>query len=530
VARAPAALILDDGELDDVQEILEGLGVEFARVRGGAIVANMPPPKALLVATPRRISAIAQIDSPPGAAGTPIRVVVVKEDSNRLREQLREIGFDYLVRRPVHPEALRLLMMHSLYCGEERRREPRVAVGLEVSFRTGELPRRATLVDLSTGGCRLFSTYPLETDKQIRVNLPESVGATEPLTIEGKILRTSFDERLGTDGMYSTSVQFENLSADVRHELEWIIEDKVGGPPALCDAEGAAREWIEESEREVAPPRRSETPDTVTRRGKAARRHRGLVEKVSPRCQADPRSEGATAQPSSSATVSEITGATAGFAISVDVKMAPIERDPPKLEMEAPEFETDPSELETEALELETDPPDLEAETLELETDPPDLEAEALELETDPPDLEAEAPERETESPANADGSPSERRTTGRHPYGAKIPAFGSRALRVLVGRDLGMGGMRIEYHPDLEVGDRLNLAIYGAAGEEPFLVWGTIARSEGTDGMALIFDPVHPVIAEKLEKLVATLPAVESLHDDEAAAMGTVLTEILNE
>ena len=62
------------------------------------------------------------------------------------------------------------------------------------------------------------------------------------------------------------------------------------------------------------------------------------------------------------------------------------------------------------------------------------------------------------------------------------------------------------------------------------FLVWGTISRCEGVDGMAVVFDAVHSVIAEKLEKLVAALPAVESLHDDEAAAMGTVLSEILNE
>ena len=145
----------------------------------------------------------------------------------------------------------------------------------------------------------------------------------------------------------------------------------------------------------------------------------------------------------------------------------------------------------------------------------------------DAPEPETEAPE---DTPNDASGSGEERRTTARHPFGAKVPAFGNRALRVLVGRDLGMGGMRIEYHPDLEVGDRLNLAIYGAAGEEPFLVWGTISRSEGTDGIAVVFDPVHSVIAEKLEKLVATLPAVESLHDDETDAMGTVLTEILNE
>jgi hypothetical protein len=45
---------------------------------------------------------------------------------------------------------------------------------------------------------------------------------------------------------------------------------------------------------------------------------------------------------------------------------------------------------------------------------------------------------------------------------------------------------------------------------------------------MALVFDQVHPRIAEQLEKVVADLPAVESLHDDEAQAMGTVITEIL--
>ncbi len=92
------------------------------------------------------------------------------------------------------------------------------------------------------------------------------------------------------------------------------------------------------------------------------------------------------------------------------------------------------------------------------------------------------------------------------------------------------MGGMRIAHYSDLEVGDRLHLAIYGDVDEEPLLIWGTVSRNDGDRGMGLIFDPIHPTVAEKLEKLVTNLPAVESLHDDEAAAMGTVLTEILNE
>ena len=156
--HAPAVLLLDDGELDDVQEILQSTGVAYGRVRGGAIVSNTPPPSRLLISTPRRINAV-HLPEPgsPEAEGL-VRIVVVNEDSTTLRARLREVGFDYLVRRPVHIEALRLLLLHCLYTGEEKRSEPRVPVGFEVSFRTGLLPRKATLADLSTRGSLRFSS------------------------------------------------------------------------------------------------------------------------------------------------------------------------------------------------------------------------------------------------------------------------------------------------------------------------------------------------------------------------------------
>ena len=122
-----------------------------------------------------------------------------------------------------------------------------------------------------------------------------------------------------------------------------------------------------------------------------------------------------------------------------------------------------------------------------------------------------------------------DRRSHQRSSYDRKIPAFGDRALRVLVGRDLSVGGMRVEPLSELEMGDRLHLAIYGAVGEEPSLVWATVARDDGGDGMALRFDPLEPGIGDRLESLVAKLPAVESLHDEEAKAMGTVVSEILD-
>jgi hypothetical protein len=83
----PAVLVLDDGELDDVQEMLEDMEIPFARVRGGAIVSGAAPPRDLLIATPRRIDAV---NAAVGAASEPpVRVMVVNEDSNALRAQLR---------------------------------------------------------------------------------------------------------------------------------------------------------------------------------------------------------------------------------------------------------------------------------------------------------------------------------------------------------------------------------------------------------------------------------------------------------
>ncbi len=90
------------------------------------------------------------------------------------------------------------------------------------------------------------------------------------------------------------------------------------------------------------------------------------------------------------------------------------------------------------------------------------------------------------------------------------------------------MGGMRVQREAGLEIGDRLHMAIYGAADEEPFLVWASVDRDDGDRGLLLAFDPVPAAVAKQLDQVVVNLPAVESLHDDEVHAMGTVVTEIL--
>ena len=458
MGESPPVLLLDDGELDDVQQLIEQMGLQFGRVRGGAILRGTPPPSTLLVTTPRRARAVC--DDGTNGASAPVRVVVVDQDSPSLREQLRETGFDYLVRRPVHPEALRLLLLHCVYTGEERRGQPRVPVGFEISFGSWIRRRRALLTDLSVGGCRLLTPRSLARGKSIKLTLPEELGATAPVTLRGRIARCNFDPRLGDEGLYRSAIGFENVERETRKELERIVEAQARGPVTLPRPSGVA-ETAEELPEE-----------SMTRERVRIRRD-------------DPRVEptlDAGAPPSRVRTGSSPSDRPAGgrqdsYVAATEVATVP--------EVERPRS---PSE--------------------------------------------GHAGDPRSEPPAQAEpdtwSGPFDRRRDRRGIYERKIPAFGDAALRVLVGRDLSARGIRVE-GAELEIGDRVHMAIYGEACDEPIFVWGTATRKDEQDRVILLFDELELDLTHALEKLVARLPAVEPLRDGESAAMGTVIIEIVD-
>jgi len=122
-----------------------------------------------------------------------------------------------------------------------------------------------------------------------------------------------------------------------------------------------------------------------------------------------------------------------------------------------------------------------------------------------------------------------ERRQQPRGAYSERILAFGEQRSRVLMGRDLSAGGMRVEPLPDLAPGDRFRLAIYGPGHQDPTLVNAEVTRDDGESGMALRFLDVRADVAAALEKLVVCLPNVESLEDSEAERLGAVISEIVD-
>ena len=65
----------------------------------------------------------------------------------------------------------------------------------------------------------------------------------------------------------------------------------------------------------------------------------------------------------------------------------------------------------------------------------------------------------------------SERRRAPRHAYSRPVLAAGGGAARILIGRDLSSGGMRVAPCANLSVGDALKLVIYGPAGRPPLVI-----------------------------------------------------------
>lgn len=354
MSSPPSVLLVDDGELGDVRRLLDELGVDYVHLRGASISDGLEPPRDLLLTTARRVQTIPRDTRNPDTE--PVRVVVANEEAETLRERLRRDGVDFLVRRPVHSEALRLLVLRALYRGPEKRRGVRVPFGVPVDCRISGTRVDALLLELSSAGCRLSlprTKRPLApVGAGLVVTIPPDEEDAEPFSLYGTVMR---------------------------------VHDEHADEVTLAIGFG-----------ELGEAHRDALSRTLLRRA-----------------------------------VGHV-------------------------------------------------------------------------------------------------GSPSERREHPRALFDESITALNQEASSALVGRDVSLGGMRVDPHPDLKVGDELVLEIYGFADSAPSEVHATVIRDDGPDGLALRFEHVSPALARRLEELVTALPSIEPLRDGEAAAMGAVVSRIV--
>ena len=126
---------------------------------------------------------------------------------------------------------------------------------------------------------------------------------------------------------------------------------------------------------------------------------------------------------------------------------------------------------------------------------------------------------------------PRERRKTERRAYRRRVAALtrsDADAPQVVLGHDLSADGIRIARQPGLQIGQRLALGLYGAAGGAPLVVEAEIVRDHGARGFGLMFQGLRPEQRRQLEELVGTLTPIESLRAEGATASGIVVSEVL--
>jgi hypothetical protein len=235
-------LLLHDGELADLRALVEAMGAT-------AIEAREPPAGgedvAVVLATARHLRDVHRA----GSGSRVVRIAVLDHDARTLRALCRRAGVDLVIRRPVHPIAVRLLLLHALYRGPDRRAR-RVAVGVQVRFRATFFSRAALLADLSTRGCQLVACRTLPSGRRVTVYLPEPSAPGRSFSVSGRVVRAV---RGGESGF---AVEFQGVSERVRERLRESVAVYTDGP-AACTSREVAAAW----RRFAPPPTPAEPPD-----------------------------------------------------------------------------------------------------------------------------------------------------------------------------------------------------------------------------------------------------------------------------
>ncbi|MCZ6784410.1 MAG: PilZ domain-containing protein, partial [Proteobacteria bacterium] len=314
--------------------------------------------------------------------------------------------------------ALRLLLVHALYRGPEKRRRERVTVGAPVQFRAGIRKRSAVLADFSIRGCRLLSRHAAQRDQSISILLPAELAGGKALKLRGTVVRTgpASGEESGTQAIAAT---FEAMPRSTVERLQEIVSTYAKGPAVLPEA--------------MAAQLRSASGQKVA---KAA---------------------GAGSEPKRSS----------------------------------------------------------------AQTRPVDPRRE--------PDSPAEMPEPADHSAESAGAPPggSERRTEPRREYPHNVIALGKQATRVLIGRDISMGGMRVDANSWVRVGDELRVALHVRARTEPLVVEARVERDDAEAGLVLQFHNLSDSARDYLNKMVNFLPILAA-RSEEGGDSGVFVSEIL--
>ena len=427
--RFRALLVQRPGELCEFEEVLRELEVEVDECVTGLPTPEQTAKAQLVVASAQRLLE----SGAPSITLWPRTIAVVQDGSKTLSAHLNRLGVGMVLTRPVHPRAIRLLLLHEIYSGPERRNRDRITIGIPVRVRAGLFGSDATLLELSPSGARIQMPDAPKIGSKLRLILGRELTRGRPLRLMTKVVRRI--QPSGEGSQTAPELGLSILNADRNKKSIEAVLGRFADGPAVWRADGLA----------------------------------------------DPN---------------EITA-------KLD----------PELVVDAPSDQTTPDGSRVEAVATDAPAP----ETVELER------SESIANRRLPPSRndrqQAEVPvfakskQVEAATPKDEEQE-SDRRLEARIPYEKRIVALDEEAARVLVGRDLSAGGMRILPNPTVEVGDRLRVALHCGTQMEPLVIKACVLRDDGDDGLLLTFDALPADQIGHLEKIIAGSGPIQATAD----------------
>lgn len=367
---------------------------------------------------------------------------------------LSRIGVAMVIRRPIHPRALRLLLLHEIYRGPERRGRKRILIGHPIRIKTGLFRPHATLLELSPTGARIELANPPKVGAKIRILIGKDLTKGKPIKLQAKVIRSirASEKNNRADSEIGVTI----LDAQRHAKAIKTILDRFALGPAKWESNQAQRKSDPDPESAAPQTTASETPRSL---------------------------------PPTRSAINE-----------------------PIVEPEANEADVDERSAEGDTVA-----------TVAIVSDLPDSELDDSEAgEIDPADETAE----------NDSVASPERRSDPRISYEERIVALGAEASRVLVGRDLCIGGMRIVSTPSISIGDVLRVALHSGSATESLVVVAEVSRDDGDDGIVLSFNSLSETQRVHLEKIIATGLAVHANDEDPESEFsmseGIVVAEML--
>jgi hypothetical protein len=226
----PSVVLCDEGELDDLYQTLRQMGQRPLRVRPDDIhdLRDWERPSRLFVTVARVAMArpLEVIREDPDL----VSIAVSDGDAQTAATAMLRKGFRYVVRRPAHPEAIRLLLGQVLYRGPEQRNAARFPFGGEIAWRSGLRRGRCVMSEVSARGCRLLTHEPLARGSLLHIRIPPALPDSRPLRLKGRVLRRDLSDPSAGPRHTHLVIGFEAVSLRARAHLDALLAERDSGP------------------------------------------------------------------------------------------------------------------------------------------------------------------------------------------------------------------------------------------------------------------------------------------------------------